>query len=355
MNDHYHYHAIAVATHGNYAAMVKYRAGSESWASAYYATLNEAGPAAPFSDPREAYEELGRMGIRLALAGEPEYPDALRHIPYPPFGIYLRGGIMRSESWMRNIDDHDPPTIAVVGTRRASADGKKIARRFARELAAAGCAIASGLAFGIDAAAHEGALDAGGATVAVLAGGLDAVYPHSNDALARRILASGGTLISEYPPGEKPFGYRFIERNRIISGVARGALIVEAPESSGALATARYTAEQNRELFVVPGAITSANFIGSHALIRQGAELVTSPNDILDAYDIDKKRPAASSASASSPEEILILSALARISGPADIDKLVALTKLEPRMLNRSLSFLLIRGMIKETDTGYTI
>jgi DNA processing protein len=346
-NDHYYYHAIALATHGNYSAIKKYRENAESWEAAYHAALNESGPAVPFSDPREGYGELDRAGIRLALATEPEFPITLRHIPYPPFGIYLRGANMRSGG--------DTPTIAVVGTRRASVDGKKIARRFARELAAAGCAIASGLAFGVDAAAHEGALDARGTTVAVLAGGLDAVYPHSNDALGRRILANGGTLISEYPPGEKPFGYRFIERNRIISGIARGILIIEAPESSGALATARYAAEQNRELFVVPGAITAANFKGSHALIRQGAELVTSPDNILDAYDIDKKERSRSADVAASPEEILVLRALAAISAPADVDKLIALTKLEPRMLNQALSFLLIRGIIKESEAGYTI
>ena len=162
-------------------------------------------------------------------------------------------------------------------------------------------------------------------------------------------------LVSEYPPGEAPLAYRFIERNRIMSGISRGVLIVEAPESSGALATARYAVEQNRDVFVVPGAITSTHFTGSHALIRQGAELVTSPDDILDAYDIDKKKMAVASAGASSPEETLILKALADISAPADVDKLIALTKLEPRVVNQALSFLLLRGIIKETDAGYTI
>jgi DNA processing protein len=359
MDEASYYHALAIATQSGYATIKKYRAmGGGSWEAAYAALIKKT--RAPLPDPREAYERMVSLGIRLVLAEQKEFPEALRHIPYPPFGIYLRGGALPSIA-LNAAHDGAPcavPTIAVVGTRRASADGKKIARSFARALAAAGCTIASGLAFGIDAAAHEGALDAragGGATVAVLAGGLDTVYPHSHRGLAERILAGGGTLISEYPPGAAPLAYRFIERNRIMSGISRGVLIVEAPESSGALATARYAAEQNREVFVVPGSVSATNFKGSHALIRQGAELVTSPDDILGAYGIDKKENIVRRAGASSPEEIVILKALAEIGAPADVDKLIALTKLEPRTVNQVLSFLLIRGIVKELNGGYTI
>jgi DNA processing protein len=130
---------------------------------------------------------------------------------------------------------------------------------------------------------------------------------------------------------------------------------VEAPDSSGALATARYAVEQNREVFVVPGGVSATNFKGSHALIRQGAELVTSPDDILEEYEIDKKEIVSARASASSPEEIVILRALAEIGGAADVDKIIAMTRLEPRTVNQTLSFLLIRGIVKETEGGYTI
>lgn len=354
MTEEYYYHSIAIATRSGYATIKKYRAaGGGSWKATYDALKDDAAMiGAPLPDPREAYERMASLGIRLALDATREFPDPLRHIPYPPFGIYLRGATLLVPQC---VPRGAAPTLAIVGTRRASADGKKTARSFAHELAAAGCTIVSGLAFGIDAAAHEGALDAGGTTVAVLAGGLDTIYPHSHDALARRILERGGTLISEYPPGEEPFGYRFIERNRIISGISRGVLIVEAPESSGSLATARYAAEQDRELFVVPGAVSAANFKGSHALIRQGAELVTTPNDILEAYDVDKKERAAAGGGTSSPEEILILKALAEISTPADVDKLIEMTKLEPRIVNRALSFLVIGGIVKESESGYTI
>lgn len=354
MNEACYYHALAIATRSGYATLKKYRAlGGGSWKAAYdtykegATGLEEKDVTLP--DPREAYEHMASIGVRLVLAEQKGFPEALHHIPYPPFGIYLRGGAMPSA-----LHD-DAPTIAIVGTRRASADGKKTARSFARTLAATGCTIASGLAFGIDAAAHEGALDTGGATVAVLAGGLDTFYPHSHRGLAERILASGGTLISEYPPGEAPLAYRFIERNRIMSGISRGVLIVEAPKASGALATARYAAEQNREVFVVPGSVFAANFKGSHALIRQGAELVTSPNDILNAYDIDKKENIVARDGASSPEEIVILKVLTEIGTSADVDKLIALTRLEPHTVNQTLSFLLIRGIVKETEEGYTI
>lgn len=342
MNEPLFYHAVAIAGHGDYHSIKKFRAGTDSWEAAY-ASLRENG--VPLSDPENEYERLDRLGIRIAMSADTEYPDSLRHISHPPFALYLRGGEMPS----------GPPMLAVVGTRRASADGKKIARRFACELAAGGFAIASGLAFGIDGAAHEGALDAGGRTVAVLAGGLDDVYPHAHDALARRILDAGGTLISEYPPGEEPFGYRFIERNRIISGISQGVLIVEAPESSGALATARYAAEQNRDVFVVPGAVTANNFKGSHALIRQGAELVASPGDILDAYGMKKEIVDAARSAPASPEEILVLTALRENSAAVDVDKLAAWTKLEPRAVNQALSFLLLHGIIKEMNAGYTI
>lgn len=339
------YHSIAVAGRGDYHSIKKLRAGAESWEAAYDALKNW-GISLP--DPREEHERLQHLGIRLALQTDAEYPAALRNIPHPPFGIYLRGiAAMTIANTTR--------TIAVVGTRRASPEGKRTARRFGRELAAAGWVIVSGLAFGIDAAAHEGALDAGGTTVAVLAGGLDTVYPHSHDALAQRILARGGMLISEYPPGEEPLGYRFIERNRIISGISRGTVIVEAPESSGALATARYAAEQDREVFVVPGSVSVNNFNGSHALIRQGAELVTSPDDILEAYGVDKKEAMAPRGGAASIEETLILQALAETSAATDVDKLIVLTKLEPRIVNKTLSFLLMKGIIKELDEGYTI
>lgn len=352
MDESYYYHSIAIAARGSYSTLKKcHAAGGGSWEAAYFAAKENGMPgenSGALPHPEEAYQRMTSLNIRLILLGDTKYPTALRHISHPPFGLYIKGRALAGE--VCNVT-----TIAIVGTRRASVEGKMTARTFACELANAGCAIASGLAFGIDGAAHEGALDAGGTTIAVLAGGLDDIYPHSHNSLARRMLENGGTLVSEYPPGEEAFGYRFIERNRIISGISRGVLIVEAPESSGAMATARYAADQNRELFVVPGSISMGNFKGSHALIRQGAELVTSPDDILDAYGISKKENMAALKTGSSPEEILILKALTGIGSIVDVDKLVTLTRLEPPIVNQTLSFLLMRGIVKESEEGYTI
>ncbi len=344
MDETLFYHAIALAAHGDYGTIKKYRAMADTWEATYDALAKEG---APLPDPEREFARLERSDIQLILSSHNDYPDRLHHIPHPPFGIYVRGNLTAASA--------NPLTLAIVGTRRATVDGKKTARGFARALADADFTVASGLAFGIDAAAHEGCLDARGITVAVLAGGLDRVYPHTHEALAQKILAGGGALISEYPPGDEPFGYRFIERNRIIVGISRGTLIVEAPESSGALASARYAVEQNRDFFVVPGNVNAANFKGSHALIRQGAELVTSPDDILEAYDIVKQEKIAAREAARTPEETLVLKALEEISAVTDIDKLVTMTRLEPRIVNRTLSFLIIRGIVKESGDGYTI
>ena len=212
----------------------------------------------------------------------------------------------------------------------------------------------SGLAFGVDAAAHEGCLDAGGKTIAVLACGLANIYPKNNDVLAKKIVATGGTIISEYPPDMPAYKVRFLERNRIVSGLSKGALVIEAPERSGSLATARFAFEQNREVFVIPGPISHPNFRGSHALIRQGAELVTQPEDVLESCGITKEKEAAMPF-AGTPEEKAVMQFLATCAVPADIDKITEATKLEPHIANQTVSFLLIKGAIKEVGPGYVI
>ncbi len=311
----------------------------------------------PLPDPAEAARALAGIEGHLLLSSDAGFPASLRQIAQPPFGLYVRGapGALDRLGAATKESGSLSPAIAIVGTRRASTEGKRTARDFARELARAGFAIVSGLAFGIDAAAHEGALDARGITIAVLAGGLDRVYPRAHESLARRIVAAGGTIVSEYPPGEAAFGYRFIERNRIVSGIARGVLVVEAPVRSGALATARYAADQDRDLFVVPGAIRDERFAGSLSLIRQGAALVASPDDILAEYGIRSAPADRCDDEGASPEETLVLKALAAAGAAADVDKISEITRLEPRIVNRTLSFLLIRGRVKETDAGYTI
>ncbi len=341
MEEALYYHAVATAMHGDYASIAKLAKKFGDWKAAHEALVRTGVAAA---NPEKKWGELAHAGIHLSLFKDDSFPAALREFEDHPFGIYIRGAL--------------PPlanALAIVGTRRATPDGKNIARRFARELAHAGFPIVSGLAFGIDAAAHEGCLEAGGVTVAVLAGGLHDIYPRLNAQLAEKILEAGGAIISEYPPGEPPHQRRFLERNRLISGLSRGVVIIEAPKGSGSLATARRALDQNRDVFVVPGSVAHPNFAGSHALIRQGAELVTSPEDVFDSYGVTREEKIAGLARAASPEETLILEALRDTMTALEVDKISAITKLEPHIVNRALSFLVLKDFIKESGGGYTI
>ncbi len=282
--------------------------------------------------------------MRRVARGDAEYPALLAELDGAPSALYAIGAPPAG------------PCFSIVGTRRATPEGKNIARRFARELARAGFAIVSGLAFGVDAAAHEGALEAeSGATVAVLACGLDGVYPREHARLAERMLARGGALISEYEPGTPPYARNFLDRNRIVSGLSRGVLIVEAPAKSGALVTARHAAEQGRDVFVVPGPAAHQNYEGSHALIRQGAELVTKPEEILASYGMGAAEKTARAAEALPLEEKQVFAALAAAGAAANVDKIASLAKLTPRAVNRALAFLVAKDIVKETGGGYTI
>jgi len=334
------YHAVALGEGGSYTAILHAKKRFQTWKRAYEANGHYHIP-----DPEREYQKLDERHIRLFLRENPEFPPLLREIPHPPFGIYAKG----------SLPANDQAAIAVVGTRRATPDGKNIARRFAAGLAHAGFLIVSGLAFGVDAAAHEGCLDAKGTTIAVLACGLANVYPKNNASLAEKILAGGGSIISEYPPDMPAYPSRFLERNRIVSGLSKGILVVEAPERSGSLATARFALEQNRDVFIIPGPISHPNFRGSHALIRQGATLVTRPEDILEEYGIAPQDAAAKIMDAASPEEKLILDVLQKTGVPADIDKIIDATRLEPRIANQTVSILFIRGVLREQNEGYMI
>ena len=200
-----------------------------------------------------------------------DFPPLLRQLGDTPGRIYVRG----------DIDALHLPGIAIVGSRNPTRGGTDNAYRFARHLARAGFCVVSGLAQGIDAAAHRGAVDGGGRTVAVLGHGLDQIYPAANAQLADDILATQGALISEYPEGTPPRKHHFPARNRIISGLTLGTLVVEAAKRSGSLITARLAGEQGREVFAIPGSIHNAMSRGCHALIRQGARLVESGDDIV--------------------------------------------------------------------------
>jgi DNA processing protein len=213
-----------------------------------------------------------RPGHHVLALGEPGYPDLLSHIPDPPLLLYIKGRVELLES----------PMLAIVGSRNASAQGKANAQAFAESLSGAGLCIVSGLALGIDAAAHEGALTGPGSTVAVVGTGPDLIYPARNRALCERI-GLDGCIVSEYPIGTPPLPGNFPKRNRIISGLAAGVLVVEAAAQSGSLITARQAAEQGREVFAIPGSIHAALAKGCHLLIREGAKLVDTAADVLEA------------------------------------------------------------------------
>lgn len=215
-------------------------------------------------------DRFARFGVRFVCVKDPEFPAALREIYRPPFGLYVRG----------SLSDPARPAVAIVGTRVPSASGVQAARILAEELARAGVWVVSGLARGIDSAAHRGAISGGGRTLAILPVGIDEIYPPSNRGLAAAILHSGGGLATEYPPGTIPRKYRFPERNRIIAGLARGCVVVEAPERSGALITADHALSEGRDVFIHAKARGGTRNSGADALASQGAGIVNNARDI---------------------------------------------------------------------------
>lgn len=214
---------------------------------------------------------------RIVTLGDAGYPPELLHMADPPLMLYMLGSLCRSLSaW------HDStPTLAIVGSRNPTPQGEENAMQFARTFGQAGLCVVSGLALGIDGAAHDGALLGGGTTIAVVGTGLDRVYPKKHLELAHRI-AQQGMIISEYPLGTPPLAPNFPRRNRIISGLSQGTLVVEAALKSGSLITARLAAEQGKEVFAIPGSIHSPQSRGCHALIKQGAKLVETAQDVLE-------------------------------------------------------------------------
>lgn len=224
-------------------------------------------------DPSAEMNELRDAGTRVITFDDEDFPALLREIPMPPALLYVRGDL--SEMVLARM-------VGIVGTRGVTPYGRQIAERLAGDLARVGVTVVSGMAAGIDTIAHRAALEAGGKTVAVMGTGVDRVYPAANRGLAKDIEA-GGALVTEFPPGTGPKREHFPQRNRIISGLSLGTVVVEAPERSGAIITAGYAGEQGREIMAVPGEVFSKASAGCHALIRDGATLVTSAEDVLEA------------------------------------------------------------------------
>jgi DNA processing protein len=285
---------------------------------------------------------------------DPRYPPQLRELSDPPIALFLRGDPQQLHN----------PQLAVVGSRNPSHIGKETAHDFSRTLAESGLVITSGLALGVDAAAHRGALAGGGQTIAVFGTGLDRVYPAAHRELAHAIVAQGGLLVSEYPPGTAPLAGNFPRRNRIISGLSLGTLVVEAALRSGSLITASLAVEQGREVFAIPGSIHNPLARGCHQLIRQGAKLVETAQDILEELAPQLKAAitmpdsGAAEASEDEPEELdeeyrRLLASLD--AAPCSVDQLVARSGLTADAVSSMLLLLELQGYVVSTAGGYAL
>ena len=286
---------------------------------------------------------MERAGMRAVTRIGEGYPESLSAIHDPPPTLYVRGEASLSAGRM----------FAVVGSRQATRDGKRAAREFSATLAREGVCVVSGLARGVDTCAHEGALEGGGATIAVLGSGADVIYPPENEALAERILENGGAIVSECAPGARPAPGNFPARNRIISGLCEGVVLVEGSQTSGAMITAGFAAEQGRDVFAVPGSIYAPLSAAPNRLIFDGAYPALSAWDILEHYRW-AARPAARAekarAFALDEEERLLFEALAKQE--LSFDELSALSKFPASKLNSLLTSLELRGIIVKAPGG---
>jgi DNA processing protein len=275
--------------------------------------------------------------INKLTFGDSHYPEVLTTIASPPRQLYTLGTPLEQLL--------ERPRVAIVGSRGVSTYGRQVTARLAGELAQEGVVIVSGLALGVDAIAHQAALEAGGTTMAVLPGGLDQVYPASNRGLARAMLEQGGALVSEYTAGTESFKQNFIARNRLVSGLSNAILITEAAEKSGSLHTARFALEQGRDVLAVPGNITSPTSVGTNNLIRSGAVPITSVDDILYVLGAQKLPAEPVKLVGASPEEQALLDIL--YEGITDGHELLARSELQVELFNQTLTMLEITGKVK--------
>jgi DNA processing protein len=284
-------------------------------------------------------QQVQNAGVTVLTWDLPGYPSYLREVPSSPPVLYVRGEISDADRW----------AVAVVGTRRLTTYGRQVTKELVSALAHNGVTVVSGLARGIDGIAHKAALDAGGRTIAVLGSGVDVIYPPENRQLAEEILMEGrGAIVSEYALGAQPEGRNFPPRNRIISGLSLGVIIVEAGDRSGALITASFALEQDREVFAVPGNINSPASIGPNRLIQQGAKLVTSVEDVLEELNLTmvNEQVAVQLALPESAEEVALLEQLT--AQPTHIDELSRTSGLAPALVSSTLTLMELKGIVQQ-------
>lgn len=283
------------------------------------------------------------MKVSYLKRNHPNFPIALVNIPSPPLQVYWVGP--------STADIFSLPSVAIVGARKASAYGRHVTARLAEELAARGVLIVSGLALGIDSIAHEAALRARGKTVAVLPSGLDKIYPSSHSDLARRIVAQGGGLLSEYPDGTHPQNQNFIARNRIIAGLAEVLIVTEAAINSGSLHTARFALDQGKTVMAVPGNITSDLSQGTNNLIKAGAIPLTSTQDVLESLNLSVAPKITELEFAKSPEEHALLVLIQ--DGVSDGEAMLIASGLDPSQFNQTLTSLELAGRIRPLGANH--
>ncbi len=312
-------------------------------------------------DPVKKRDELEKKGIKIIPRSSSFYPSVLKNIPDPPICLYAKGNLTvfspekisssPADDSQKSLIEEASRFFAIIGTRRPTSYGEQVARKFASELAGAGFIIVSGMAMGIDAAAHWGALSAGGKTVAVLGCGVDIIYPSVNQSLYERIVKGSGIVISEFPPGHQVAKGLFIARNRIISGLSEGVLVVEGLKDSGALITARYAAEQGKEVFAPPVPLTSQMSQAPNMLLKQGAKLVTSVDDIYEELGVKilPKNKQEIDEKLSSAEKI-IFNVLSQ--EPLMIDELAIRLNQPITQVLPTISLLEIKGMIEKNQEG---
>lgn len=306
------------------------------------AGLSEALTASPLKlrasvDPHDLWAELEKHQVTLLTWEDAEYPCRLKDIDQPPPVLYLRGGLNVSDDW----------AVAIVGTRRVTSYGRQVAEELATFLAQNGVTVVSGLARGTDAVAHAAALKAGGRTFAVLGSGVDQVYPPENRALAADI-AAHGALLSDYPLGTKPEAVNFPPRNRIIAGLSLAIVVVEAGIKSGALITAEFANDQGREVFAVPGNIFAPQSQGANHLLRQGAQPLTRPEDLLDALDLTlaTERQAARTVLPADAVEASLFALLG--AEPQHVDELGLQAGLPIEKVSATLALMELKGLARQ-------
>lgn len=283
---------------------------------------------------------MSRVEFQKITIKSPNYPRLLKEIYDPPKELYVWGDLRAEENY----------PLAVVGTRKVSNYGRQVTIDLVKNLAKVGLTIISGLALGVDGLAHQACLDVNGRTIAVLGSGLKHIYPSVHQKLAEKIVKAGGAVISEYPPETKPAKWNFPARNRIIAGMALGVLVIEAPEVSGALITARCALDSGREVFAVPGNINNQNSIGTNRLIKLGAKPVTRAEDILESFNLELTLEFKKEVKPASKEEAIILEILKQ--EPAQIDEIIRKSKLEPPIVSSTLTIMEITGKVKHIGGG---